>query len=122
MDVGLIAFSVLQGIYGVPAVISRRGDNCPATIVPGFTDAKAVNTREIVYSANAQDFLIAVSDYAPTGTPTEPEDNDVIVYDIAGETITTELLPISDAPCFNRWRGRSVYRVHTKVQQRQEIE
>lgn len=114
----LTHFRSLQAVQGVAATISRGNAECPATVVLGRTDSAAVSSRESIAAADRQDVLIAVADYKPAGTVTEPENNDRCQYtnEVTGEVITLEVMPLNEGEKpFIRWAGGAVYRVHFKV-------
>lgn len=118
-DMSLVAFNALQSSEGIEAMIVRGNLSCSPIIVEARTDSQAVTNSETIYASNAQDVLIAVPDYAPTGTPTAPQNNDVIMYSDGINTLTLNVLPPGqNQQCFTRWKGNHVYRVHCKVTNR----
>ncbi len=90
-------------------------------IVLARIDSQALTSREVIVDADSQDILIDVQDWL-RGLHGPPQDGDKITYSSApnvAANITAEVRPPSDSqPCFTRWYGETVYRVHCKVVER----
>lgn len=117
-DYSLTAFNTLQAIAGLSATINRSGATCPAVIVPSNPDSEAQPGRTGAFGDEMQELLIAVSDYKPSGTKSDPQDGDQLAYVefVGGPTTTVELRPPADSQlCFKRWPGGAVFLVHSKV-------
>ena len=121
-DTGEMQFKRLQRAKGIAATITRRDAGaCTPTIVLGRTDSVARTNRESTYAAGVQDILVAVADYKPGGTPSEPQESDQVAYvSPSGATVTLDVRPPDEnTPCFHYWTGDLVYRIHCKVSSRE---
>lgn len=116
-DISLIQFNRLRLFSGVSATITRGDIRLSPTVVLSQADRQSVSSRDVVYDADTQDILIAAADYADLG---EPQDADRIVYTENGQQMTADVRPFADnMPCFVRWDGNAVFRVHCKIRERQ---
>lgn len=115
--ISLIQFNRLRLFSGVSATITRGDTQLAPTVVLSQADRQAVTSREVVYDADTQDILIAAADYAGL---VEPQDGDRIQYIENNQQITADVRPFADnQPCFVRWDGNAVFRVHCKIRERQ---
>lgn len=115
-DAVLIHFRRMKRITGISATVQRGETTFPATIVLDRTDEIAVTTREAAYSADTQDILIELADYAVDSK--EPQAEDRFQFEIAGQTVVAEARANDSQPCFHRWPGGGVFCVHTKIRSR----
>jgi hypothetical protein len=111
-----IVRSRIRQTLGLPATLSRGGQSCSITVGLGQSGNRAFSNQDIKIESDQQDFFISASDYAPTGTPSEPVVDDRITIVIGTSTCIFEVRPVDDQnQPFGNDRLQTEFRVRTKL-------
>ncbi|MDE2100058.1 MAG: hypothetical protein KGL39_22580 [Patescibacteria group bacterium] len=106
----------LRSVAGVPITVTR-GANTSATITAGVgsTEYEIEDSGVVVETWTSRDYLIAKTDYAPTGTPSNPAKGDIIADTVNGVSKRFTVLAPQGKPVFEYSDpNQTQLRVHTK--------
>jgi len=109
------ALAEARAEFGEAVIYSRGATTVTLTAGPGSTERDQTNYDGLVTIDRRADWLILASDLADAGLGV-PQSGDLIEATADAETVTWEVLPIGDEPCY-RYRDseRTELRVHSSL-------